>query len=243
MAVHCEARSDHVRVVTLDRPERRNALDDATLEALAAAVTEAPAGTRVLVVRGAAGHFCSGADLTVVEDTAFAARLRAVLTAFRAAPFPTIAAVEGAALGAGTQLAVACDLRTAAAGSQFGIPAAKLGLMVDHWTVQRLVTMAGQGTARAMLLAADVLSGEDAFRLGVVQRLCSPDDALAWADDIASKAPLTITGHKLMLNALDPELPDAPEVVAAFGAAWASEDFAEGLAAFHARRPPEFKGR
>jgi enoyl-CoA hydratase/carnithine racemase len=243
MPVHVEARSDHVRVVTLDRPERRNALDDPTLEALAAAVTEAPASTRALVLRGAGGHFCSGADLTVVEDTAFAARLRAVLTAFRAAPFPTIAAVEGAALGAGTQLAVACDLRTTTPGAQFGIPAAKLGLMVDHWTVQRLVTMAGQGTARAMLLAAEVITGDDAYRLGLAQRRCSPDEALEWADEIAGKAPLTITGHKLMLNALDAELPDAPEVTAAFAAAWASEDFEEGLAAFHERRPAAFKGR
>jgi enoyl-CoA hydratase len=243
MPVHVEARSEHVRVVILDRPERRNALDDPTLEALASAVTEAPAGTRALVLRGTGGHFCSGADLTVVEDTAFAARLRAVLTAFRAAPFPTIAAVEGAALGAGTQLAVACDLRTTTSNAQFGIPAAKLGLMVDHWTVQRLVTMAGQGTARAMLLAAEVLTGEDAHRLGLAQRLASPDEAQEWADEISAKAPLTTTGHKLMLNALDPDLPDAPEVTAAFAAAWASEDFVEGLAAFHDRRPASFKGR
>jgi enoyl-CoA hydratase len=243
MPTHVEARSEHVRVVTLDRPERRNALDDTTLEELAAAVTGAPPGTRALVLRGSGGHFCSGADLTGVEGAGFAARLRAVLTAFRDAPFPSIAAVEGAALGAGTQLAVACDLRTATPTAQFGIPAAKLGLMVDHWTVQRLVTMAGQGTARAMLLAAEVLSGEDAHRLGVVQRLCPVDEALAWADEIAGRAPLTITGQKLMLNALDVPLPDAPEVAAAFAAAWSSEDFQEGLAAFRERRPPTFEGR
>jgi enoyl-CoA hydratase len=243
MPVHVENRSEHVRVVTLDRPERRNALDDATLEAIAAAVAEAPPGTRALVVRGEGGHFCSGADLTGVEDAGFAARLRAVLAGLRAAPFPTIAAVEGAALGAGTQLAIACDLRTATDRSQFGIPAAKLGLMVDHWTVERLVAMAGQGAARAMLLATEVLSGEDAHRLGLVQRLCSVGEALAWADEIAGKAPLTITGHKLMLNALDADLPDAPEVAAAFAAAWGSEDLQEGLAAFRERRPPVFRGR
>jgi len=243
MPVHVERRSEHVRVVTLDRPERRNALDDPTLEAIAAAVADAPAGTRALVVRGDGGHFCSGADLTGVEDPGFAARLRAVLAALRGAPYPTIAAVEGAALGAGTQLAVACDLRTATPTAQFGIPAAKLGLMVDHWTVQRLGAMAGQGPTRAMLLAAEVLTGEDAHRLSLVQRLCSPDEALAWADEIAGRAPLTIAGHKLMLNALDPDLPDAPEVSAAFGAAWGSEDLQEGLAAFRERRAPTFRGR
>ena len=72
---------------------------------------------------------------------------------------PVIAAVEGAALGAGTQLAVACDLRVATPDARFGIPAAKLGLMVDHWTVQRLALLAGHGPARAMLLAAEVLDG------------------------------------------------------------------------------------
>jgi enoyl-CoA hydratase len=243
MAVHVEIRAERVRIVTLDRPERRNALDDSTLEAIAAAVAEAPPTTRVLVLRGAAGHFCSGADLTGVEDPGFATRLRALLTALRGAPFPTIAAVEGAALGAGTQLAVACDLRTATGTAQFGIPAAKLGLMVDHWTVQRLVVMAGQGTARAMLLAAEALSGDDAHRLGLVQRRCSVEEALEWADEIAGRAPLTIAGHKLMLNALDPDLPDTPEVAAAFGAAWGSEDLQEGLAAFRERRPPTFHGR
>lgn len=243
MTVHVDGRGAHVRVVTIDRPERRNALDHATLGSLREAVAHAPAGVRVLVVRGAGGHFCAGADLTGVEDGGFAVALRSVLEALRDAPFPTIAAVEGAALGAGTQLAVACDLRTAAPGSQFGIPAARLGLMVDHWTVQRLASIAGQGAARAMLLASDVLSGEDAHRLGLAQRLCTVDEALAWADAIAGKAPLTIAGHKLMLNRLDTELPDDPAVAEAFTAAWRSRDLAEGLAAFRERRDPTFEGR
>ncbi len=232
-----------MRVVTIDRPERRNALDHATLDALREAVEGAPPPTRVLVLRGAGGHFCAGADLTGVEDEGFAVVLRGVLEALRDAPFPTIAAVEGAALGAGTQLAVACDLRTAEPGSRFGIPAAKLGLMVDHWTVQRLASIAGQGVARTMLLAADVLDGEDAHRLGLAQRLCTVDDALAWADGIAAKAPFSIAGHKLMLNRLEPDLPADGEVAEAFSAAWRSRDLQEGLAAFRERRDPTFEGR
>lgn len=242
MAVHVERRG-HVATVTLDRPARRNAVDHEALEQLLAALTDLPATTRVLVLTGAAGHFCSGADLTALEDQAFADALQRVLDALRDAPFPTIAAVHGAALGAGTQLAIACDLRTATADASFGIPAAKLGLMVNHWTVQRLAHLAGPGPARAMLLAAEVMSGADAVRLGLAQREGDVDAAGAWADEIATRAPLTIAGHKLMLNRLESAPALDPEVDAAFVRAWDSADLREGLAAFRERRPPEFHGR
>src|SRR5947209_16926288 len=157
--------------------------------------------------------------------------------ALRDVPKPVIAAVEGAALGAGTQLAIACDLRVAVPDARFGIPAAKLGLMVDHWTVQRLALLAGHGPARAMLLAAEQISGEDALRLGLVQRLGDLDDALSWAAAIAELAPLTIAGHKLALNRLEPPLADA-DVDGAFRRAWSAADLAEVMAAFKERRPP-----
>jgi enoyl-CoA hydratase len=133
---------------------------------------------------------------------------------------------------------VACDLRTATAEARFGIPAAKLGLMVDRWSVHRLTALAGEGPARAMLLAAEVVSGDDAHRLGLVQRLGDLDAALAWAEEIAALAPLSIAGHKLALNSAPRE-----EFDAAFERAWASEDLAEGMAAFRERRAPEFRGR
>jgi enoyl-CoA hydratase len=88
-----------------------------------------------------------------------------------------------------------------------------------------------------------VLSGADAVRLGLAQRSGRLDDALAWADDIAALAPLTIAGHKLTLNRNEPQSFDDPDVAAAFRAAWASRDLAEGMAAFHERRPPRFEGR
>ena len=225
-----------VAVVTIDRPERRNAVDHATLEALATALAEAPADLRVLVLTGAGGHFCAGADLTAVEDAGFTALLRTVLDGLRLAPFVTLAAADGAALGAGTQLAVACDLRVATAQASFGIPAGRLGLAVDDWTVERLARLAGHGPARAMLLAAEVLKGDEAHRLGFVQRLGTLDDALAWADDIAALAPLTLRAHKAAL-----ERP--AEAAAARRAAWASDDLREGLAAFRERRRPRFHGR
>lgn len=242
MTIHVETVGPAVRVVTIDRPGRRNAVDAEHVEELHRAVVEAPASTRVLVLQGAEGHFCAGADLKDIEGPDFAELLHGLLVALREAPFPCLAAIEGAALGAGTQLAVACDLRTTTDDAAFGIPAAKLGLMVDLWTVQRLVALAGQGVARAMLLAAEVVPGTDAHRLGLAQRLAPPTDARAWATEIAARAPLTIAGHKLMLNALDAALPDDAEAAAAFDRAWASADLAEGRAAFASRRLPVFRG-
>ena len=224
-----------VRLLTIDRPERRNALDHATLEALAGALDGCGEEVRALVLTGAGGHFCAGADLTGVEDAGFTRLLRTVLDGLRLAPFVTIAAVDGAALGAGTQLAVACDLRVATAQASFGIPAGKLGLAVDGWTVERLARLAGDGPARAMLLAAEIVKGDEAERLGFVQRLGDLEAALAWADEIAALAPLTLRAHKAALEA-------PAEAEAAIARAWASDDLAEGLAAFRERRRPQFRG-
>lgn len=236
--IHHERRGD-VALITIDRPERRNALDHDALEQLQAALAQADAdGARVVVLTGAHGNFCAGADLTGVEDTDFVRALREVLLGLHGAAVPTIAAVEGAALGAGTQLAVACDMRVATADAQFGIPAAKLGLMVDRWTVDRLVRVAGEGPARAMLLAAEVYRGEAAHGFGLVQRIGSLGDALAWAEQIAALAPLSIRGHKLGLNDAA-----ADDYDAAFRRAWASADLQEGMAAFRERRPARFDGR
>jgi enoyl-CoA hydratase len=131
----------------------------------------------------------------------------------------------------------------ATASASFGIPAAKLGLMVNHWTVQRAATLLGPSTARAVLLAAEVVRGEAALRLGLVNREGSLPEALAWAHQIAVLAPLTIAGHKIMLNKLEGVPADDPEVAAAFARAWESEDFAEGIDAFRSRRTPTFQGR
>jgi enoyl-CoA hydratase len=241
--IHREQRGA-VALVTIDRQARRNAVDREALAELESAIADATsnAETRVFVLTGAGGHFCAGADLTGLEDESFAATLRGVLNGLHDAPFPTIAAVDGAALGAGTQLAIACDLRVATPAARFGIPAAKLGLMVDHWTVQRLALFAGHGAARAMLLAADVMSGDDAVRLGLAQRSGDLDAAMAWAQEIAALAPLTIQGHKIALNALEADLGADPAVGDAFKRAWASADLQEGLAAFHERRSPAFRG-
>jgi enoyl-CoA hydratase len=239
-----ESRADgRVGLLTIDRPEKRNALDVESCAELEARLRQFAAdGARVVVLTGAGGHFCSGADLSGVENSVFQRALRTLLQALVEVPVPVMAAASGAVLGAGAQLAVACDLRVASADARFGVPAAKLGLMVDHWTVQRVARLCGFGPAQAMLLAAEEVPGSRALELSLVHRLGSLDDALAWAADIAERlAPLTMAGHKLALNRLDAAADD-PDVEAARLRAWASEDLGEGMAAFRERRPPRFRG-
>ena len=233
-----------VGLLTIDRPDKRNAVDaDSCVELERRLRAFVANGARAVVLTGAQGHFCAGADLSGVEDSVFRKSLRSLLDALVSVPVPVVAYVAGAALGAGTQLAVACDLRVAEPDARFGIPAAKLGLMVDHWTVQRLARLAGFGPAQAMLLAAEEVTGQRAQELGLVHRLGTLTDALNWADDIASRlAPLTIAGHKLALTKLE-RAADDPAVTDAVVRAWSSEDLAEGMAAFRERRPPQFRGR
>ncbi|MGH3807447.1 MAG: enoyl-CoA hydratase-related protein, partial [Pseudonocardiaceae bacterium] len=109
------------------------------------------------VLAGAGPHFCAGVDMRFLQDPELVPALHRLLDVIVTIPVPVIAMVHGAALGAGTQLAIASDLRVVAPNARFAITAAKLGLMINHWTVQRLALLAGHGPARSMLLAAEEL--------------------------------------------------------------------------------------
>lgn len=233
-----------VALVTIDRPERRNAVDHATLLELRAAQLAAEAGgARCLVLTGAPPAFCAGADLSGVEDGEFVEALLAVLTGFGALPFTCIAAVDGPALGAGTQLAIACDLRVATPDSRFGIPAARLGLAVDQWTVARLAEEAGAAVARNMLLTASTYRAAELGANGFVHRPGDLRVALDWAEEIARLAPLTIAAHKAALAASLPLAAGDPVARAARDRAWQSDDADEGRRAFLEKRAPVFRGR
>lgn len=238
-------RHEAVVLLTLDRPERRNAVDHATLVALRAAQLEIEAdeSVRAVVLTGAPPAFCAGADLTGVEGGVFAEALAAVLQGFGALRVPVIAAVDGPALGAGTQLAIACDLRVATPASRFGIPAANLGLAVDAWTIARLGHLVGGSIARDMLLVATAYTAERLAPTGFIHRVGGLDEAMAWASQIAGLAPLTIAAHKLALESLTTTTDAGPAFEAARVAAWASADAEEGRAAFLAKRPARFTGR
>ncbi|GGL26758.1 enoyl-CoA hydratase/isomerase family protein [Phycicoccus endophyticus] len=242
MSVHA-ALTDHVAVLTIDRTHRRNALDLATLEELHAAVVSAvDAGARALVVTGAEGHFCAGADLTELEDVSFTRRLAEVLEHLAGLPLVTVAAVEGSCMGLGMQLALACDVRVVADSARFAVPVARLGLMVDHWTLDRLARVWGEGAARHLVLTAAVLDAEDAWRLGFTQVRGGLEEARTLAQRCTGLAPLSQAGSKLGLDTPHDDAPAVARYEAAFARAWASEDLTEGRAAFAERREPRFRG-
>lgn len=238
---------DRVAVITLDRPERRNAVDHPTLLALLDVQAElraaSPESVRAVVITGEPPAFSAGADLTGVEEGRFATDLGRVLRGFGELPVPVIAAVDGPALGAGTQLVVAADLRIATPDSTFGIPAAKLGLVVDHWTIRRVTEEFTAPVARAMLVAAEVYRADRLHAIGAVHRLGDLDDALAWAEQLTVLAPLTMSAHKLGIELAVPELAEVDAFEEARRHAWASSDAEEGRTAFLEKRPARFTGR
>lgn len=241
--IHLDAEThDGVVTLTIDRQDRRNALDRATLVDIHDAIAALDDRTRVLVLTGAGGHFSAGADLSAVKDDQFAGVLRRTLDLIAARPYPVVAAIEGSCMGLGMQLAVTADLRVASADARFAVPAARIGVLTDHWTVRRLSTCAGDSVARGMLLGAQVYSGEELHGAGFVHRLGGLADAHAWAREITRLAPLTLQAFKFGLNALEPHIDD-PDYVGAFSRVWSSEDLREGIRAFHARDRPEFHGR
>lgn len=240
------AQDGRVAVITLDRPARRNAVDHATLLELldiqASIRVRAPAEVRAVVLTGAPPAFSAGADLNGVEQGQFTTDLGEVLRGFGTLSVPVIAAIHGPALGAGAQLAVATDLRVATPDSLIGVPAAKLGLVVDRWTVGRLAAEFSPPVARAMLMGAQTYTAAQLHATGGVHRLGGLDDAVSWAHELAELAPLTIAGHKLALERAVVAPPGDDAVEEARLRAWASDDAAEGRAAFLEKRPPRFTG-
>jgi enoyl-CoA hydratase len=158
------------------------------------------------------------------------------------APVTTVAAIEGSCMGLGMQLALACDVRVVAEGARFAVPVARLGLMVDHWTIDRLARLWGEGAARHMTLTAAELSTDDAWRLGFAQVRGGLDDAVALAKRAAGLAPLSQAGSKTGFDAHHDNHTEVARYEAAFARAWRSDDLAEGRAAFRERRTPEFGG-
>ena len=233
---------DHVALITIRRPHRRNAVDLETLRLMARHQRAVADRARVVVLTGEPPAFCAGADLTGVEGDEFGDALGTALRGFTVLPCITLAAIDGPAMGAGTQLALACDLRMATLTSRFGIPAAKLGLAVDQWTIERASHEFGWPIARHMLLGLGVYDAEQLLRQGGIHRIGALVDALSWADELADLAPLTIQAHKRGLESVAERLVDDARFEELRQRAWASNDAQEGPRAFPEKRKPRFSG-
>ncbi|WP_370246560.1 enoyl-CoA hydratase [Nocardioides sp.] len=232
-------RDGDVELLTLRRADRRNALNTALCTELAAAAQDAvDTGARVLVITGDGSAFCAGADLDGVYGDEFLTALYGMLHGLTRLPVPIVAAVNGPAIGAGTQLALACDLRVADERARFAVPTPRNGMAVDAWTIRTLAAILGGGPARRLLLAAEEVDRTEALAHGLVDRPGTLEDALAWAAEIATLAPLSLAHNKLVLNGGDDDA-----VAASFAACWASEDVREAAVARTEKRRPVFTGR
>ena len=230
-----------VVIVELQREDRRNALNLELCRAIHSAVDVAVGdGARVIVITGQGTAFCAGADLGGVYGPEFLEALYGMLQQLTRVPVPLIAAVNGPAIGAGTQLAMACDLRVADTTAKFAVPTARNGMAVDAWTIRTLAALAGGGPARRLMLAAQTLDAEAALTTGLADRAGTLADAVAWAHQIAELAPLALAHNKLVLNG---SVADDAAIDASFAAVWASEDVREAATAREEKRSPIFRGR
>ncbi|MEV6774458.1 enoyl-CoA hydratase [Nocardia sp. NPDC051030] len=237
------SRDGDVVTIELQRPQRRNALNEELVGLLRTAIEDAALSARVIVLTGQGPLFSAGADLDGVYSDRFLEGLLGMLRTIETVPVPVISAINGGALGAGVQLALASDLRVMSPDSFIAIPAAKLGISVDRWTVRRLSSLIGSSPARSILLGAERISAADAYTFGFANKLGTLADAQEWAKQIAQLAPLSLRHMKLVFNDDETRGVDTPAQAAALRAAWSSADAQEARQARQQKRPAKFEGR
>ncbi len=247
-------RHDAVALVTMNRPDVLNALNRETLEALHERVAEIAAddGVRAAILTGSGRAFVAGADIAEMSELdaagaqAFSALGHRVMESLEALEVPVIAAVNGFALGGGCELACACDWIYASSKARFGQPEVKLGLIPGFGGTSRLARRVGPGAVRELVLGGEAIRAEQALQMGLVNRVCEPDELLDAAFDsanhVAGKGPRAVAvAKRLLLEGADADVRVAHALEqGAFGGLFAGGESREGMSAFLEKRDPKF---
>ena len=258
MSVVTLEKEDGIATITVNRPESLNALNSEVLDGLKNVAEDALADDSVFVVivTGAGEKaFVAGADIkemtgkTPMDMRKFTIKGHKVMDLFAKMEKPTIAAVNGFALGGGCELAIACDIRLASDNAKIGVPEVNLGIFPGFGGTQRLTSLLGKGRASEMVFTGGMITAEEAERIGLVNRVYPQaelmNEARAMAKEISTKGPLAVRLAKSSINralegGLDDGLAYERELVSL---SFSTEDKVEGLKAFLEKRPPNFKGK
>ena len=249
--------AERVATITFNRPDKLNALNDATMEELGRAIDAARADAAVggVILTGAGRAFVAGADIaelrakSATEAYALARRGQEVFRRIETSPKPVIAAVNGFALGGGCELAMSCHVRVASEAAKFGQPEVKLGIIPGYGGTQRLTRLVGRGRALQLLLTGEMIDASEAYRLGIVNRVVGAgEDAVAAAramlGQMLANGPLALAHCIDAVNrGADITLEEALALEAAsFGLLAGTGDMQEGTSAFLEKRAPAFRG-
>jgi len=246
-------RKDHICTVTLNRPDKRNSLSPELATAIRDAFSAVKNNddTRVVVLRGAGDKaFCAGADLAaIIGEEAGGSLVEGAIESLVACPCPVIAMIYGYAVGAGCDLAAACDFRILSDTAKIGINPVKLGLVYFPGSISRFINLIGVGYTKELLLTGKFFSAERAREMGLAHYVVQAEElenvTYSLARDIADNAPLAVAGTKSIIQRLQVKMSvqEEKELRAIMERSWITEDFQEGSKAFIERRKPDFRGK
>lgn len=260
--------------LTINNPNKRNALDLEMLDGICEACAELDEGieNRCLLMTGTQRMFSAGYDITGARQTfsadhdasgapieTFAEQaerlvahpFHAAIEAIESVPYPTVAAINGHALGGGLELAISCDLRVAARGVKLGMPPAKLGLIYSHTGLQKFIELIGPAYTKELFFTGDTITAERGYEIGVVNQVVDPESveatSLELAQKLADNAPLSQKGNKRIIRSLTSfarmSQAEEEELVSLRRSCFETEDFWEGVQAFAEKRKPLWKGK